>query len=148
MSEENRERRSIREDIENLVEDVNKVVKVAVVSGSRAAESVGETVKGTVKETLDGVRSARDSVVMVRMNKESLERLDELVESGVVNSRSGAAAFLIAEGIKARQGLFDMISEKIDQIRKTKDELRKLIDEEEAEAGAEAGTEPGPSEPS
>ena len=89
MSEENRERRSIREDIENLVEDVNKVVKVAVVSGSRAAESVGETVKGTVKETLDGVRSARDSVVMVRMNKESLERLDELVESGVVNSRSG-----------------------------------------------------------
>ena len=95
------------------------------------AENVGETLRDSIRDTLHGVRSPRDNVVMVRTNKESLDRLDELVEGGIANSRSEAAAFLIAEGIKARQGLFDRISEKIDEIRKAKEELRLLVDEED-----------------
>ena len=92
---------------------------------------------------LEGVRASRDNVVMVRTNKESLDRLDELVEGGIANSRSEAAAFLIAEGIKARQGLFDRISEKIEEIRRTKDELRLLIEEEDRGQPAPAkGSEP------
>ncbi len=53
----------------------------------------------------------------VRVNKESVAKLDELVEGGLVGSRSEAAAFLIAEGIKARHGLFERIAEKISEIR-------------------------------
>ncbi len=45
----------------------------------------------------------------------------------MVDSRSEAAAFLISEGIKARQGLFDQISGKIEQIKKAKEELRELL---------------------
>ncbi|MCH8205482.1 MAG: hypothetical protein IH956_00570 [Chloroflexi bacterium] len=132
MSEENKNRREkMVEDVETLVDEVNKAVRVVVVRGSEAAESVGENVRDTIKQTLKGVRAARDSVVMVRVNKESLEKMDELVEAGIVNSRSEAAAFLIAEGIKARQGLFDKISSKIDEIREAKEELRKLLDEED-----------------
>ncbi len=119
------------EDIETVVDEVNKGVRVIVARGSEAAETVGESVRETIKDTLHGVRSSRDNVVMVRTNKESLDRLDELVEGGIANSRSEAAAFLIAEGIKARQGLFDRISEKIEEIRKTKEELRLLIEEED-----------------
>jgi Arc/MetJ-type ribon-helix-helix transcriptional regulator len=88
---------------------------------------VGES----LKETIQNVRAARDSVVMVRVNKESLEKLDELVEAGIVNSRSEAAAFLIVEGTKARQGLFDRISSKIEEIRNAKQELKKLLEEDE-----------------
>ena len=147
MDHEHRHRgRKIVEDIETVVDEVNKGVRVIVARGSEAAETVGESIRDTVKDTLQGVRSSRDNVVMVRTNKDSLDRLDELVEGGIANSRSEAAAFLITEGIKARQGLFDRISEKIEEIRKTKEELRLLIEEEDDEqpAPAEATEPPAP----
>ena len=134
MSDEKNDKSGwIGEDIEDLVDDVNKAVRVVVTSGTDAAESVGESIKGTIKETMQRARPARDSVVMVRVDKESLARLDELVESGIVNSRSEAAAFLIAEGIKAKQGLFDKIADKVGQIRTAKEELRGLLNEEEGQ---------------
>ena len=132
-------RRGVMEDIEDLIDQLNEAVRGAVSSGSDAVESAGQslrdTVRDTIKEGLKGVRSARDSVVMVRIDKESLGRLNELVEAGIANSRSEAAALLIAEGIKARQGLFDKIGEGIDQIRKAKDDLRHLLEDEEGRPG-------------
>ena len=77
------------------------------------------------------MKTARDSVVMVRVNKESLNKLDELVDSGLNASRSEAAAFMIAEGIMAKDDLFSKISEKTEMIRKTREELRKLLDEDD-----------------
>ena len=138
MTDENKRRgEKLAEDVETLVDEVNKVVRVAVIRGSEAAESVGENVRDTIKQTLKGVRAARDSVVMIRVNKESLDRMDELVEAGLVSSRSEAAAFLIAEGIKTRQGLFDKIASKIDEIREAKEKLRKLLDDEDVGVSAE-----------
>ena len=141
-------RRRIVEDIENVVDEVNKVVRVGVVRGSEIAENVGESLRDSIRDTLRGVRSSRDNVVMVRTNKDSLDRLDELVEGGIANSRSEAAAFLIAEGIKARQGLFDRISEKIKEIRMAKEELRLLVDEEDGDGdkspAPDAADEPKP----
>ena len=138
MSEQGKERRKkLIEDVETLVDDVGEAVRVAVISGSGAALSVGES----LKETIQNVRAARDSVVMVRVNKESLEKLDELVEAGIVNSRSEAAAFLIVEGTKARQGLFDRISSKIEEIRNAKQELKKLLEEDENPSSDPAASE-------
>ncbi len=144
MGHQHRHRgRKIVEDIETVVDEVNKGVRIIVARGSEAAETVGGSIRETIKDTLDGVRSSRDNVVMVRTNKESLDRLDELVEGGIASSRSEAAAFLISEGIKARRGLFDRISEKIEEIRKTKEELRLLIEDEDSGQPAPAeGTKP------
>ena len=125
-------RKKLIDDVENLVDEVDKAVRVAVIRGTEAAESVGVNLKGSLKDTIQGVRSARDSVVMVRVDKESLARLDDLVEAGIASSRSEAAAFLIGEGVKARSGLFDRISDKINQIRQTREELKLLVDEEDA----------------
>ena len=121
---------NLRDDIESLIGDANKVIKVAVVKGSQAAESVGESLKDTIKETLDGARSARDNVVMVRMTKESLDRVDELVEADIAGSRSEATAFLVAEGIRAKQSLFETMAEKLEQIRKPREELKRLLEDE------------------
>lgn len=96
---------------------------------SMVDEAVGAATEG-IKETMNRVRYSRDNVVMVRLNKESLAKLDELVEAGVANSRSESAAFLIAGGIKSRQPLFDRISVKIDEIRQKKEELRSLWEDE------------------
>lgn len=119
-----RDRRRLTDNVEGIVEDVNKVVKVAIERGTDAAESIGEN----IRDTFQGIRSSRDNVVMVRIDAESLARLDELVDAGIMGSRSEAAAFLISEGVKGRQALFDRIAEKVQEIRRVKDELRNLVD--------------------
>ena len=139
MAEERgRQDDNLKEGIETLIEDANKVIKVAVVRGAEAAESVGENLKETIKGTFDGAKSVRDSVVMVRMSKASLDRLDELVEAEVAGSRSEAAAFMIDEGIKAKQGLFDTMADKLEQIKKTREELKELLRNENGEAEKES----------
>ena len=87
------------------------------------AESMKEGIKGTLKTAL----SARANVVMVRVNKDSLHKIDELVDSGIVNSRSEAAAFLIKEGISSQSKLFNKISETTQIIRKAKEDLKDIL---------------------
>ena len=118
---------SLKQQIETLVEDANNVLNSAAISSSKTAQSVKGKVRDTINETRDAVRSARDSVVMVRINKTSLSRIDELVEAKIVRSRSEAAAFLIDKGIESKQDLFDIMAEKLEQIRKTRDELSQLL---------------------
>lgn len=118
------DRRRISENVDEIVDEVNKTVRDVIVKGVDAAERVGDTIRDTVQAR----RTSRDNVVMVRVDKASLDRLDELVEAGIMGSRSEAAAFLIAEGVKARQPLFDLISEKIQEIRHAKEELRRMVD--------------------
>ena len=72
----------------------------------------------------------RDNVVMVRVDEGNLGRIDELVESGQFNSRSEATAFLISEGIKSKQEMFDKIAEKISQIQNLRTELGAMIAED------------------
>ena len=119
------ERRRLSENVDEIVDEVNKTVRTAIVKGVDAAESIGEN----IRDTIQGMKGSRENVVMVRVDQESLDRLDDLVESGIMGSRSEAAAFLIAEGIKSRQGLFDRIAEKISEIRRAKEELRQLVEE-------------------
>ena len=69
----------------------------------------------------------RNNVVMVRVDEENLNRIDELVASGQFNSRSEATAFLIGEGIKAKQEMFNKMAEKISQIQDLRTELEAMI---------------------
>ena len=107
-----------------------EAVSLVTETAEAAAGNVIETI-GNIRSKAGGDRQTRDNVVMVRVDKESLNRLDELVEAEVVGSRSEAAAYLITAGIAARQSLFDTIAAKVDEIRKAKEELRKLLNEEE-----------------
>ncbi len=77
----------------------------------------------------DGERK-RDNVVMVRVDEENLTRIDELVESGQFRSRSEATAFLISEGIKSKQEMFEKIAEKVSQIQDLRTELEAMIAED------------------
>ena len=111
------------------VEEVGRGVR-EVGSGVRdATVSSVETAKEAVKSRLPNERQNRDNVVMVRVDKDTLDRLDDLVEAGVAGSRSEAANYLVLEGIKSRQTFFDAIAEKVEEIRKAKEELRRLRDE-------------------
>ncbi len=136
MTDQEPDKKRIVEGIEIVVDEAKAGVRKAI--RSSGVESLGEN----LKETLQGALSARNSVVMVRLNEESLARLDDLVEAGVVNSRSESAAYLIGEGINARRDLFDRISNKIDQIRKAKKELKQLLDETPGDKNEATDDEP------
>ena len=133
MSEEGKGKKRLLHGIEIIVDEAKTAAAEAIRRSGAEAESLGEN----LKETLQGALSARSSVVMVRLNKESLARLDELLDAGLVNSRSEAAAFLIGDGIKARADLFERISEKIDEIRKAKQDLRDLLNKTPGEGSDE-----------
>ena len=103
--------------------------------GVRDAAAAGvENVRETVRNRNPTERQTRDNVVMVRVDKDSLDRMDDLIEAGVVGSRSEAANYLITEGIKSRQNFFDVVASKVAEIRQAKEELRRLTVDEEEEA--------------
>ena len=94
------------------------------------AQKTGEVLnKATesISKAIESALSARDHVVMVRVNDDSLRRLDALVQSGIFKSRSEAAAFLISEGVKAQEPLFSRIDERIKEIERLRSELKDII---------------------
>jgi hypothetical protein len=101
--------------LDNDFSPVTKAVKNTI-------RAVGET-----GETLVGALQNRDNVVMVRVHKDILHQLDMLVDAEITRSRSESAAFLIGEGVKANQALFDKIKGVTDQIEKLRAQLRQTI---------------------
>jgi len=81
----------------------------------------------SISKAIESALSARDHVVMVRVNDEALRSLDALVQSGIFKSRSEAAAFLIGEGVKGQAALFDRISDRISEIERLRSELKTMI---------------------
>ena len=65
-------------------------------------------------------------MVMVRISDEALSKVDQLVEANLFSSRSECAAFLIGAGIDSQKELFDRLSAHTDEIRKLKEQLRKI----------------------
>lgn len=103
----------------NTLEDIgNQVEKFA----SRTAESI--------KKILDRTLSSRNTVLTIRVDDVSNQKLNMLVDSGIFRSRSESAAFLINEGIKSQESLFSKISAKLLKIEKIKMELSSIVSDE------------------
>lgn len=105
-------------DKSTLEDDFRPVTK-AVKDTLRAVGETGEALVGALQN--------RDNVVMVRVHKDILHQLDMLVDAEITRSRSESAAFLIGEGVKANQALFDKIKGVTDQIEKLRAQLRQTI---------------------
>jgi Arc/MetJ-type ribon-helix-helix transcriptional regulator len=88
-------------------------------------ESIGK-LPGSIGAAIQNVLSTRDLNLSVSVSDDALKSIEMLVEAGIFASRSDAAAFLIGEGIKAKQELFTQVTDKIDQIQKLKAELKTM----------------------
>jgi Arc/MetJ-type ribon-helix-helix transcriptional regulator len=104
---------------DELASSVKEVAQKTGEALNKATESIGKAI--------DSALSARDHVVMVRVNDDSLRSLDALVQTGIFKSRSEAAAFLISEGVKAQATLFERISERIKEIERLRAELKGIV---------------------
>jgi hypothetical protein len=95
----------------------------------KTTTSLKETLKQVenIGQTLGDALQGRGNVVMVRVNDETLRRLDMLVDAEITKSRSESAAYLIGEGIKATEELYAKIAEVTDQIVKLREQLREAI---------------------
>lgn len=111
--------------------------KGSTTSKSSASKTLNEAFKQVESFTenlgkaLGSALQDRANVVMVRVNDDSLSYLDMLVEADVTKSRSESAAFLINEGIKANETLFNRIREITDQISALRSQLRQTVRAEE-----------------
>ena len=136
-AEEDRQANSPPGRIADALEGLGEIDH-AMRTGIETGREVAASVANTVKDSLKTVRETRDSVVMVRLNKDSLQKIDELVDCQVTRSRSEAAALLINEGINARADLFNEVAEQAEIIRQARNRLRTLL-------GTDDGDEdPGP----
>ena len=104
-----------------LADTLSNKAASAIIS-FREAESVPDAIKKALK--------GRENVLMLRINEESLNKVDELVDAGIFKSRSESAAFLLREGIKARTDLYEKLSDKIRKIQDLKEELKELVEDE------------------
>ena len=109
---------------DELASSVKEVAQKTGEAFNKATESIGKAI--------DSALAARDHVVMVRVNDDSLKSLDALVQTGIFKSRSEAAAFLISEGVKAQAPLFERISERIKEIERLRAELKGIVKPAEA----------------
>lgn len=105
----------------------------AKAKGTSPSKTINEAIKQVESFTenlgkaLGNALQDRANVVMVRVNDDSLSYLDMLVEADVTKSRSESAAFLINEGIKANEPLFNKIREITDQISALRAQLRDTV---------------------
>lgn len=90
---------------------------------ARAASSLKDAFESLGKAMSEALRD-RGNVVMVRVNDDALAYLDMLVDADICKSRSESAAFLINEGVKANDPLFDRIKTITDQIAELRAKLR------------------------
>jgi len=115
-----------RSGFDEIASSVKEVAQKTGEAVNKATESIGKAIESAL--------SARDHVVMVRVNEDSLKSLDALVQTGIFKSRSEAAAFLISEGVKAQAPLFERIAERISEIERLRAELKGIVKPNETEA--------------
>jgi len=106
-----------REDITKAVLDVTELGK-----------EIAREVKESFKEKFDLFLSKkRSNTVMTRLSDEDLKYIDIMIGIGLFESRSEAVAYLTHEGIEAKKDAFRQIKEKLDEIKRIREEARALL---------------------
>ncbi len=113
-----------------MTEKNSKQIKGKIDEITYQVEKVATKTAESIKKAFEKALAARNTVLTIRVNEESNEKLNMLVEAGIFKSRSESAAFLIQEGIKNQKELFEKINDKLKKIEKLKKELRDTIAKE------------------
>ena len=110
-------------EVSRTVGAVSRSISEKVSKGVEAAETIGESIRGTLQgvRRLRGMGAKAENLVKVPVDRDDLDWLDVLVEAGIMGSRPAAAAFFIGEGVKARHGQLELIVERLSKTRREKD---------------------------
>lgn len=104
------------------------VTEMSRKGNSKSAEttemSLREQLLGRLSDTAVKGRK-REVSVMTRMNGETVEILDALVELNIFKSRSEAVSAFVEQAISARGSMFEEIKTQASEIRKLRDSAKK-----------------------
>lgn len=96
---------------------------------SRIPESLS-AIGREISHTIERAISAKDDyVVAVKLSPEAQDKIEQLINAGLYNSRAEAAAFLIDSGIKGQSELFERVQQKLTEIERLRAELRGIVQE-------------------
>lgn len=113
---------------EGKIKAEKRKIKITIAdSGGYCDADLSPDLREDILKTVGEALSDRENVVMTRLNDETLERIDALVEIELFKSRSEATAFFIAEGMNSRGDLFERIMPTMEKIRQLKEELRQSL---------------------
>lgn len=92
----------------------------------KAIEDTVNTVAEMTGKTIEEIkRMKREIVVSVRFDRDTMEKINMLVESGICKNKSEAVAYLTKKGIEVKEDLFEYLEDKLKEIRKIREDLRK-----------------------
>jgi hypothetical protein len=100
----------------------NEKVEDRGVCGSLSGECVGEAID-TFVASLETTFNRRGWPLVVRVDKETLVKMDLLVSGGVCESRVDAAAYLMQRGVESSESMLGRIAAVSDQIDEIKQDL-------------------------
>ena len=103
-------------EVSNTTSEVTRQINKAVEAVGTTVESIAGALQGIRR--LRGVGAKPEYLANIPLDQADLDQadldwLDLIVESRLRDSRSKAAAFLIKEGVKARQESLDGLAERI-----------------------------------
>lgn len=105
-------------------------------AASESIDEVVRTIREVAAKTADTISSALDRAlavpdtlrhsILLRLDDETMGKIDCLVEAGLYANREEAALFLISEGISHQVSLFEKVQAKLTEIERLKHEMKKL----------------------
>src|ERR1051325_1525061 len=99
---------------------------------SRIPESLS-AIGRDISRTIERAISAKDDyVVAVKISPSAQDKVEQLVQAGIFRNRAEAAGFLIEEGIKTQEALFERVQQKLAEIERLRAELRGMVNEKPA----------------
>jgi hypothetical protein len=118
--------RALFDGIQAQLERAGIAIEFPEVSGEGQRRMKVVVVAPDLKDAVDELsQQTRDQVVMVRVDQDTLRKLDAWMATGAVKSRSEAAALFIQEGLKVREAELSRLDAAIAEVDAAKERLRK-----------------------
>lgn len=90
---------------------------------------VGETISEALESARRAIERATTVISSVRIPESDAEIIDKLVDAGLFRSRNEALAFFVHKGIEASKELLKRVDEKLAEIKKLQEEVRRDLEE-------------------
>jgi len=104
---------------DSTMSDVSDAIAVVVDETVKVIDSLGRALVTTLQDV--------SSLMIIKVDVDTREHLDLLVDAGVAKSRGKAASQLIEEGINATEVTFDRIRRTRAQIGELRRQMRSLV---------------------
>ena len=91
-----------------------------------SAREFATKIPATIGRAIEKAVSAGEHAILVKVDDETLRRIEMLIRAEVCKTRPEAMVFLATEGVKAQQALFERIEAKEAEIERLKSELRNI----------------------